>query len=164
MTKKYNIVLTGDSGAGKSTWLYMLRNNSFLKKHTPTIGVEVFPIVFALENGGKLCFNIWDCAGKLRTEMNYYSIADAVIVMYNDKSGESKENVALWANETSSKTPIVICENKMQGKTISDIGTGTNLKIKNNKSAFCSISIKNKSNILKPLIEAYNLIEKNNRI
>ncbi len=52
------IVLIGDAKVGKTTFINLLQKNDYKDSYTPTLGVEVNPILRANK-----CFNIWDCTG-----------------------------------------------------------------------------------------------------
>lgn len=51
------IVLIGNGGVGKTTWVKSIYGN-FDESYKPTLGVEVHPITY-----GDTRFNIWDTAG-----------------------------------------------------------------------------------------------------
>jgi GTP-binding nuclear protein Ran len=58
----FKLILVGDSGVGKTTWVTKLRTSTFVEKHVKTLGVEVHPLRFDTTHG-QICFNVWDLAG-----------------------------------------------------------------------------------------------------
>ncbi len=59
----FKLVLVGDGGIGKTTFVKRHITGEFEKKYVATLGVEVHPIVFHT-NRGPVRFNVWDTAGQ----------------------------------------------------------------------------------------------------
>ena len=59
----FKLVLVGDGGVGKTTFVKRHLTGEFEKKYVATLGVEVHPLVFHT-NRGALRFNVWDTAGQ----------------------------------------------------------------------------------------------------
>ena len=57
------LVLVGDGGTGKTTFVKRHETGEFEKKYIATLGVEVHPLVFHT-NFGPIQFNVWDTAGQ----------------------------------------------------------------------------------------------------
>ncbi|KAL3911940.1 MAG: hypothetical protein SGPRY_008508 [Prymnesium sp.] len=57
------LVLVGDGGVGKTTFVKRHLTGEFEKKYVATLGVEVHPLEFHT-NRGQLVFNVWDTAGQ----------------------------------------------------------------------------------------------------
>ena len=81
----FKIIMLGDSGYGKSSIVFRLLKDEFLKKKEPTIGLDFATKTLAMTNGKKVKFNIWDTAGQESfasiIKTYYKNIACAIIVM-----------------------------------------------------------------------------------
>jgi len=60
---KFKLLLVGDGGVGKTTFVKRHKTGEFEKKYVATMGVEVHPIPFHT-NLGPIIFNCWDTAGQ----------------------------------------------------------------------------------------------------
>ena len=60
----FKLVLVGDGGVGKTTFVKRHLTGEFEKKYVATLGVEVHPLEFHT-NRGQLVFNVWDTAGQV---------------------------------------------------------------------------------------------------
>ena len=59
----FKLVLVGDGGVGKTTFVKRHLTGEFEKKYVATLGVEVHPLEFHT-NHGRIKFNVWDTAGQ----------------------------------------------------------------------------------------------------
>ena len=60
---EYKLVLVGDGGVGKTTFVKRHLTGEFEKKYIATLGVVVHPMVFHT-NHGPIRLNVWDTAGQ----------------------------------------------------------------------------------------------------
>jgi hypothetical protein len=60
---KFKLILVGDGGVGKTTFVKRHRTGEFDKKYVATMGVEVHPLPF-YTNLGSVIFSCWDTAGQ----------------------------------------------------------------------------------------------------
>ena len=61
--KTFKLILVGDGGVGKTTYVKRHLTGDFEKKYVATLGVEVHPLKFRTTHG-TITFNIWDTAGQ----------------------------------------------------------------------------------------------------
>lgn len=61
----FKLVLVGDGGVGKTTFVKRHISGEFEKKYVATVGAEVHPMEFTTSRG-KIMFNVWDTAGQER--------------------------------------------------------------------------------------------------
>ena len=57
----FKIIMLGDSGYGKSSIVFRLLKDEFLKKKEPTIGLDFYTKTLAMTNGKKVKFNMGYC-------------------------------------------------------------------------------------------------------
>jgi len=117
MAFNFKIVLVGDGGVGKTTYVKRIRSGMFERKYLPTMGVDVQPLTFET-NYGKVIFKVWDCAGQEKfggLRDGYYLGADGAICMFDLSSRVTCKNVSRWivdVKEVVPNIPIIICSNK----------------------------------------------------
>lgn len=59
----FKVVLVGDGGVGKTTFVKRHISGEFEKRYLATMGVEVHPLKF-FTNFGPILMNVWDTAGQ----------------------------------------------------------------------------------------------------
>ena len=82
---QFKLVLVGDSGTGKTTFMKCHLTGEFEKKYVATLGVKVHPFVFHT-NRGPIKFSVWDTAGQEQfggLRDGYYIQAQCAIVMFD---------------------------------------------------------------------------------
>jgi len=117
----FKLILVGDGGTGKTTFVKRHLTGEFEKKYVATLGVEVHPLVFHT-NRGPIRFNCWDTAwqekfGGLRD--GYYIQGQAAIIMFDVTSRMTYKNVPNWHRDlvrVCENIPIVLCGNKVDIK------------------------------------------------
>ena len=117
-TKKYNILLLGDAGVGKTTFIKRHTTGEFSPKYVATVGYEIHHLSFET-TAGPIEFNVWDISGR----ENFGSLVfkgptsdiDAAIVMFDLTSKITMDHVYDWITiaMTLTKGPVVLAGNKM---------------------------------------------------
>uniref|UniRef100_A0A2K6UXP1 GTP-binding nuclear protein Ran n=1 Tax=Saimiri boliviensis boliviensis TaxID=39432 RepID=A0A2K6UXP1_SAIBB len=118
---QFKLVLVGDGGAGKTTFVKCHLTGEFEKKHVTTLGVEVHPLV-SHTNRGPVKFNARDTAGqeKFGGLGNGYCLqAQCAIIMFDVTSRVIYKNVPHWHRDlvrVRENIPILLCGNKVDIK------------------------------------------------
>ncbi|KAI7835020.1 GTP-binding nuclear protein GSP1/Ran [Kickxella alabastrina] len=117
----FKLVLVGDGGTGKTTFVKRHISGEFEKRYIATIGVEVHPLMFTT-NKGNLVFNTWDTAGQEKfggLRDGYYISGQCGIIMFDVTSRITYKNVPNWHRDlvrVCENIPIVLCGNKVDIK------------------------------------------------
>ncbi|KAK1611086.1 hypothetical protein QYE76_034759 [Lolium multiflorum] len=117
----FKLVLVGDGGTGKTTFVKRHVTGEFEKKYEPTIGVEVRPLDFQT-NRGRIRFYCWDTAGQEKfggLRDGYYIHGQCAIIMFDVTSRLTYKNVPTWHRDicrVCENIPMVLCGNKVDVK------------------------------------------------
>ncbi|KAK4524425.1 hypothetical protein GAYE_SCF03G2326 [Galdieria yellowstonensis] len=117
----FKIILVGDGGVGKTTFVKRHLSGEFEKKYIATVGVEVHPLKFHT-NRGPIVFNVWDTAGQEKfggLRDGYYIQGQGAIIMFDVTSRITYKNVANWHRDlvrVCENIPIVLVGNKVDVK------------------------------------------------
>jgi len=109
------LILVGDGGVGKSTFVQRMLKQAFNPRYVATLGVEVYPIV---DYKRKIQYNIWDTAGQEKfggLRDGYYLDADLAIIMYDMTSKLTSRSIERWeldVRKMCPDIPIIIIGNK----------------------------------------------------
>jgi GTP-binding nuclear protein Ran len=118
---KFKLILVGDGGVGKTTFVKRHKTGEFEKKYIATQGVSVSPLPF-YTNLGLVVFNCWDTAGQEKfggLRDGYYIDGQAAIIMFDVTSRITYKNVPHWHKDlvrVCENIPIVLCGNKVDCK------------------------------------------------
>lgn len=117
----WKLILVGDGGVGKTTFVKRHLSGEFEKKYVPTLGVEVRPLCFNT-NYGPICFNVWDTAGQEKfggLRDGYYIQGQCAIIMFDVTNRTTYKNVQNWHRDLTrvcENIPIVLVGNKVDIK------------------------------------------------
>ena len=118
---EFKLILVGDGGVGKTTFVKRHLTGEFEKKYVATLGVEVHPLGFHT-NRGPIKFNVWDTAGQEKfggLRDGYYIQGQCDIIMFDVTSRITYKNVPNWHRDLTrvcENIPIVLCGNKVEIK------------------------------------------------
>merc|ERR1712183_365162 len=117
----FKLVLVGDGGVGKTTFVKRHLTGEFEKRYIATLGVEVHPMPF-FTNRGQVNFNVWDTAGQEKLgglRDGYYIGGNCGIIMFDVCSRITYSNVPKWYKDLTrvcENIPIVLVGNKVDVK------------------------------------------------
>ncbi|KAG9035275.1 GTP-binding nuclear protein gsp1/Ran [Tulasnella sp. JGI-2019a] len=152
----FKLVLIGDGGTGKTTFIKRHLTGDFEKKYIATLGVEVHPLTFTT-NTGTICFNVWDTAGQYRVGSlrdGYCNQAQCGIIMFDVTSRTTYKNLLNWHRELEKacgNIPTVICGNKVDVKE-RKVKTGAITFHRKKNLQYFEISAKANYNFEKPFL------------
>jgi len=153
---QFKLVLVGDGGTGKTTFVKRHLTGEFEKKYIATLGVEVHPLAFST-NYGQILFNVWDTAGQEKfggLRDGYYIQGQCGIIMFDVTSKITYKNVPNWHRDLErvcENIPIVLCGNKVDVKERKVKTAAVTFHRKKNLQYF-EISAKSNYNFEKPFL------------
>ena len=115
---EFKLVLVGDGGVGKTTFVKRHLTGEFEKRYIATLGVEVHPMPF-FTTLGQVVFNVWDTAGQEKLgglRDGYYIGGNCGIIMFDVCSRITYSNVPKWYKDLTrvcEAIPIVLVGNKV---------------------------------------------------
>lgn len=152
----FKLVLVGDGGTGKTTFVKRHLTGEFEKKYIATLGVEVHPLQFHT-NFGPIVFNVWDTAGQEKfggLRDGYYIQGQCGIIMFDVTSRITYKNVPNWHRDLErvcENIPIVLCGNKVDVKE-RKVKTGAVTFHRKKNLQYFEISAKSNYNFEKPFL------------
>ncbi|CAH2274156.1 ras and EF-hand domain-containing -like [Pelobates cultripes] len=167
----YRLVLAGDAGSGKSSFLLRLCLNEFRGDIPTTLGVD-FQMKKLLVDGDHTTLQIWDTAGQERFRSiakSYFRKAHGVLLMYDITSEASFLNVRQWIDEIKNSSdkpmPMMLIGNKTDMRSVNKesavIHTSMGEKLAMAYGAlFCETSAKNGTNVVEAVLHLAREVKK----
>jgi len=125
----YKVVVTGDSGVGKTNIISRFTSNEFNIENKATIGVE-FGHAELTVNDTKVKVQIWDTAGQERfraVTRGYYRGAVGALMVYDITKAQTFKNVEKWMQElreyADPEIVIMLVGNKSDLKSNREVAT-----------------------------------------
>ena len=135
---EFKLLLVGDGGVGKTTFVKRHLTGEFEKKYVATVGAEIHPLTFSTSRG-PIKFNVWDTAGQEKLGClrdGYYIQGQCAIIMFDVTSRVTYKNVPNWHRDLTR-----VCEN------IPIVLTGNKIEIKERKVKAKQITFHRKKNL-----------------
>ncbi|XP_039264680.2 ras and EF-hand domain-containing protein homolog isoform X1 [Styela clava] len=118
--RMYKVVLCGDVGVGKTSFIYRVCRNEFNRLSKSTLGVDFQIKTIQLEHDKSISLQLWDTAGQERfrsISASYFRRAEGVLLLYDCTSQHSFINVRDWMETITpvipDGSPIMICGHKV---------------------------------------------------
>jgi len=153
---QFKIIIDGDGGVGKSSFIKRFKTGEFDRRYIATLGVEV-NVCNVNTNCGQVAFNIWDCAGQERfggLRDGYYVGANAAIIMVDQSCQLSYQRVPMILQDIlriCPNIPVLLCANKIDlNPPLRFNGTHTRRIAIRNRLDYTLISVKRNSNLDAP--------------
>jgi GTP-binding nuclear protein Ran len=153
---EFKVVLVGDGGVGKTTFVKRHLTGEFEKKYVATQGAEVRPLPFSTSYGN-IRFNVWDTAGQEKfagLRDGYYVESQAAIIMFDVTSRVTYKNVPNWHRDivrVCDDIPVVLVGNKVDVKSRKVKASQINFHRRKNIQYF-DVSAKSNYNFDKPFL------------
>ena len=104
------IIIIGDSGVGKTNFMFRFADNTFNSLHVSTVGLDYKSKIIILPSSKKkVKIQIWDTAGQERymaLNKSSFQKVQGIIIMYDLTDRKSFENIDKWLNIVSQNFPF----------------------------------------------------------
>eukprot|EP00227_Mantoniella_beaufortii_P001320 CAMPEP_0197618610 /NCGR_PEP_ID=MMETSP1326-20131121/61623_1 /TAXON_ID=1155430 /ORGANISM="Genus nov. species nov., Strain RCC2288" /LENGTH=187 /DNA_ID=CAMNT_0043187509 /DNA_START=41 /DNA_END=600 /DNA_ORIENTATION=+ len=118
---QFKLVLVGDGGVGKTTYVKRFETGEFEKKYVATVGAEVH-VLDLNTTKGQIRFNVWDTAGQEKLTVlkdGYFINTNCAIIMFDVTSRTTYKSVPNWHRDlhrVCEDIPMVLVGNKVDAK------------------------------------------------
>ena len=163
------LVIIGDSGVGKSNFLFKFIDGNFSPHLASTVGFDYkSKIIFLPQIKKTIKLQLWDTAGQEKyksVNKNLFQRVQGIILMYDLTKRESFEHLTDWINlikKMTSEIPIILIGNKLDDASENRIVTydeGLNFA-KENGMQFLEASASDGTNVEKCFITLSEIIIK----
>ena len=114
------LVIIGDSGVGKSNFLFKFIEGQFSPLHVATVGFDYKSKIVMLPNlKKKVKLQIWDTAGQekyMSINKNLFQRVQGIILMYDITEKKTFDNLRHWMNtinQLAGEIPLILIGNKI---------------------------------------------------
>ena len=114
------IVVIGDTGVGKTNFIFQFTEGKFSDIHVTTVGLDYKSKIINLPNTKKkIKLQIWDTAGQERymsVNKNIFQRVQGIILMYDITNRDSFDHLSRWIdliNKNVSNKPFILVGNKL---------------------------------------------------
>eukprot|EP00755_Sulcionema_specki_P018320 Sspe_Gene.66604::Locus_39343_Transcript_1_1_Confidence_1.000_Length_880::g.66604::m.66604/K07936/RAN; GTP-binding nuclear protein Ran len=149
------LVLVGDSGTGKSTFLRRHLTGEFEERHIPTQGVEEHTLAFYTTHG-RVEFHVRDTGGREGESLaEDYIDADCAIIMFDVASPATYDNVRKWHQDvvqSRGDIPLVLVGNKVDLERKVRTTEVTYHRNYGDSMQYCELSAKSNYNFERPFL------------
>ncbi|KAH0785497.1 small GTP-binding protein [Histomonas meleagridis] len=160
------IVVVGDSGIGKTSFLIQLVRGQWLGETQPTLGVEFLNKVVQTEKH-KIQIQLWDTAGQelfRSVTRNYYRGATGCFVLFDITNRDSFSNVQSWLDDVldlaNTNAITILIGNKSDLSEKRQVTTAEAEQFANERSMFYfETSAKTGDNVKQALDKCVDLVE-----
>lgn len=138
-----HILLLGDGGVGKTTFVNYLKTGKFTTRYIPTVGMEQHPFEK---------FTLMDVAGQEKyvgeTPVRYFETfaPNIVLLMFSVDSKSSYNHLEYWYEWVPEGIPIILVANKCDSENRKFYEDNIFFHKKYNLK-YCEISLKNGANV-----------------
>ena len=123
------LVIIGDSGVGKSNFLFKFIENKFSPMYVATVGFDYKSKVCILpQSKKKVKLKIWDTAGQekyMSINKNLFQRVQGIILMYDLTKRDTFERLTIWLNiikQMTCEIPIILVANKLDEENNEESG------------------------------------------
>ena len=123
------LIIIGDSGVGKSNFLFKFIKGEFSPAHVATIGFDYkSKIIILPQSKKKVKLQIWDTAGQekyMSLNKNILQRVQGVILMYDITKRETFERLNIWLKiikQMINEIPIILVGNKLDEENSEENG------------------------------------------
>ena len=112
------LLIVGDSGVGKTNFIYRFITGKFIQSHMATTGIDLKTTIIEIK-GKKIRIQLWDTAGQEKYKSitkNLFLKVQGILVVYDITNEMSFKNLKSWVQmikeDCGEHTPIIILGNK----------------------------------------------------
>ena len=123
------LAIIGDSGVGKSNFLFKFIEDKFSPLHVATVGFDYKSKVCTLpQSKKKVKLQIWDTAGQekyMSINKGLFQRVQGIILMYDLTKRDTFERLTIWLNiikQITCEIPIVLVGNKLDEENNEESG------------------------------------------